>query len=384
MGPPEPGKPDASAFLSLVGDYRIGVYGGVEIIRARLLPGVSGSDPAVLAALESWGGQAFVDTEVSEPEVVLVRPIAQKREPWLLYVATFLLTLFTTMAAGAFQQDLDPVGLRPFTSWEIALPTGVNLRALWAGAIFALPFMGILLCHEFGHYFAAKRHKIPVTPPCFIPFPPWYSIVGTLGAFIRIKGPTVRRSELLDVAVWGPIASFFLSIPVLLIGLWLSQPAIGPTPALTPFVVRFGYTNVWLGDGPLLHLLGMLVFPGQFGLGPIVLHPLAFVGWLGLFVTALNLMPLGQLDGGHILYCLWTQPGQERAARVFVLLLIPLGWYWWGWWLWGGGALLVNRGRLAHPPVLLPNAPLDARRRLVARLAILAFLLTFVPVPVSL
>jgi hypothetical protein len=384
MGPPETGKPDASAFLGLVGDYRIGVYGRVEIIRARLLPGVNGTDPEVLDALRSWGGQAYVDHAPDEPEVVLVRPIAQEREPWLLYVVMFLLTLLTTLAAGAFQQDLDPVGLRPFTQWEIALPTGVNLRALWAGAIFAVPFLGILLCHESGHYFAAKKHRIPVTPPCFIPFPPWYSIVGTLGAFIRIKGPTVRRSELLDVAAWGPAASFVLSIPVFLVGLWLSHPAIGPHDPFTPFVVRFGYTNVWLGDGLLLHLLSSLVFPGQLALGPIVLHPLAFVGWLGLFVTALNLMPLGQLDGGHILYCLWTQPGQERAARVFVLLLLPLGWFWWGWWLWGGGALLVNRGRLAHPPVLLPDVPLDPKRRLVARLAVVVFLLLFVPIPVSL
>ena len=112
-------------------------------------------------------------------------------------------------------------------------------------------------------------------------------------------------------------------------------------------------------------------------------HPLAFAGWLGMFVTALNLLPLGQLDGGHILYCLWEQPGQVRAARVFVAALVPLGAIWWGWWLWGGAALLVNRGRLRHPPVVQPLVPLTRTRALVARFTILIFFLTFVPVPLS-
>ena len=381
MSPTESGKPDTSAFLSLVGYYHIGVYGRVEIVRARLLPGVRGTDPEVLAALRAWGGQAYVDEVDSEAEVVLVRPIVDRRDRWIFYAAMFLITLVTTMAAGAFQQGVDPMRLVG-NPW-VPLPSGLSPRALWVGAVFAIPFLGILLGHESGHYLAARKHRIPVTPPCFIPFPPWYSIVGTLGAFIRIKGPTVRRSELLDVAATGPVVSFLLSIPVLVIGLGLSRATFGQVDPATPFLIYFGGNAVRIGDGPLLHLLGRLIFPGAFGSVPIVLHPLAFAGWLGLFVTALNLMPLGQLDGGHILYCLWSQPGQLRAAWVFVLVLVPLGTLWWGWWLWGGGALLVNRGRLRHPPVLLPNVPLDPTRRLVARLAILIFFLTFVPVPLA-
>ena len=384
MSTTNPGKPDASAFLGLVGDYHIGVYGRVEVVRARLLPGVSGRDPAVREALEAWGGQAFVDPAESEPEIVLVRPIGQQRDRWPLYIGMFLLTLVTTMAAGAFLQGIDPFRTEYLLRGWLPLPTRLSPRGLLQGGVFAFPFLGILLCHESAHYFAARRHRIPVSPPFFIPFPPWFSIVGTLGAFIRIKGPTVRRSELLDVAAAGPIASFLLSIPILIWGLSLSHPALGPVSAATPFVVPFGDGLVRLGDAPLLHLFGKLFFRDSFGSGPIVLHPIAFAGWLGLFVTALNLMPLGQLDGGHILYCLWEQPGQVRAARLFMLVLIPLGFLWWGWWLWGGGALLVNRGRLRHSPVLLPNAPLDPRRQLMARLAILIFFLTFVPIPLSL
>jgi membrane-associated protease RseP (regulator of RpoE activity) len=282
---------------------------------------------------------------------------------------------------------IDPMRTRFFSVGPIAplpLPTGIDPPALWTGAAFALPFLGILLAHESGHYLAARRHRIPVTPPFFLPFPPWYSLVGTLGAFIRIKGPTVRRSVLLDVAAAGPLASFLLSLPALMVGLSLSGPSIaGEASLTTPFVVSFMGDSFSIGNGPLLHLLGSLYFPGTFGAIPIELHPLAFAGWLGMFVTALNLLPLGQLDGGHILYCLWEQPGQVRAARLFVAALVPLGMIWWGWWLWGGAALLVNRGRLRHPPVVQPAVPLTRRRALVARLAILIFFLTFVPVPLA-
>ena len=386
MSTSPPGKADVSAFLSVVGEYQIGVYGRVEVVRARLLPGLRSTDSEVRGALASWDGQAYVHGNDAGAEVVLVRPTGPQGDRWVLPIVMFLLTLFTTMAAGALLQGVDPVRTRFIElGWGwLPVPTGLSPGALWRGAIFALPFLGILLCHESGHYLAARRHKIPVSPPFFIPFPPWYSLVGTLGAFIRIKGPTVRRPELLDVAVAGPVASFLLSVPVLLVGLSLSKPAVGVVASATPFFVRFAGEPVGLGDGPLLHALGMLFFPVALGVVPVELHPLAFAGWLGLFVTALNLMPLGQLDGGHILYCLWEQPGQVWAARTFLLFLVPLGMLWWGWWLWGGGVLLVNKGRLRHPPVLLPAVPLDPRRRLMSWFAILIFFLTFVAVPVSL
>ena len=379
------GKPEASVFLDVVGEYHIGLYGGVEVVRARLLPDVRAGDPRVLAALASWGGEVHVYEHEDGGEVVLVRPSAPTEHRWILHIGLFLLTLVTTLAAGSLLSGADPVRTRFLTlgGWFLPVPTGIDPATLWMGASFALPFLGILLVHESGHYLAARRHRIPVTLPFFIPFPPWYSLVGTLGAFIRIKGPTVRRAVLMDVAVAGPIASFLISLPAVLIGLALSEPAVGVADATTPFLIGFVGDTVRIGNGPLLHILGTIYFPGSFGSVPIALHPLAFAGWLGLFVTALNLLPLGQLDGGHILYCLWEQPGQVRAARFFVVALIPLGVIWWGWWLWGGLVLLVNRGRLQHPPVLQPHVPLGPRRALLGRLAILMFFLTFVPVPLS-
>ena len=385
MGPESIGKPDASAFLGVVDEYHIGLYGAVEVVRAKLLPGLRGTDPGVHEALLSWGGEVHVHDD----EVVLIRTVGPSHDRWPLHIALFLLTLVTTLGAGALLRGIDAVRTYylplPRSAYSLPVPTGIDPPALLTGAIFALPFLGILLAHESGHYLAARKHKIPVTPPYFIPFPPWYSLVGTLGAFSRITGPTVRRSVLFDVAAAGPLASFFLSLPALLIGLSWSGPAVSGSATLaSPFVVRFGVETIRLGNGPLLHLLGKLYFPQLFGLVPIQLHPLAFAGWLGLFVTALNLLPLGQLDGGHILYCLWEQPRQMRAAQLFVAALVPLGVMWWGWWLWGGAALLVNRGRLRHPPVVQPAVPLTPGRAWLARFAILMFFLTFVPVPLAL
>ena len=256
------GRP-LTAFLSVVDEYQVGVYGRVAVVRARLLPRLRGTDSEVRGALASWDGQAYVHGNDAGAEVVLVRPAGPQGDRWVLPIVMFLVTLFTTMAAGALLQGVDPVRTRFIElGWGwLPVPTGLNPRALWRGAVFSLPLLGILLCHESGHYLAARRHKIPVSPPFFIPFPPWYSLVGTLGAFIRIRGPTVRRLELLDVAVAGPIASFLLSVPVLLLGLSLSKPVVGVANSETPFFVRFAGETVGLGDGPLLHAMSTLFFP---------------------------------------------------------------------------------------------------------------------------
>jgi len=127
--------------------------------------------------------------------------------------------------------------------------------------------------------------------------------------------------------------------------------------------------------------LAELTLGGVVGEVPVLLHPVAFAGWLGLFVTALNLLPMGQLDGGHILHAL-SAPFQRRMGRLVLLALLPLGFLWWGWWLWGLVILTLSRRRIAHPPVLQEGVPLDPLRSWLARLAILVFLLTFVPIPI--
>ncbi|MBW3534877.1 MAG: site-2 protease family protein [Gemmatimonadetes bacterium] len=379
-------NPVPEAWLALVGEYRVGVYRGEEVVQARLLPHLTPDAPEVRAVLAAWEGPSYVHRDQEGTEIVLVRS-TEAPEPirWILHATLFLLTAFTTHMAGALLQGVDPMRTRFGQGFGLfwPYPTGVDWDVLAGGAVFAVPFLGILLAHESGHYVAARLHRIRVTPPFFIPFPAYYSIVGTLGAFIRIKGPTVRRSILFDVGAAGPYASFFLSIPVLAVGLSLSHPGPGVADLATPFLVRFADQAVWIGNTPLTHLMGSLAFPDSMGRSPIVLHPLAFAGWLGLFLTALNLLPLGQLDGGHILYALLGDR-QEVAARVFLMALLPLGFLWWGWWFWGGAAYLVNRGRLSHPPVIQPRAPIDARRRWLGWIAMLMFFLALAPVPIRL
>ncbi len=308
---------------------------------------------------------------------------SQRPTRWGLHLALLLLTLLTTLAAGALLAGVDPLGTRflVLRGWGVPYPTSLDPARLLAGIPFAFPFMAILLGHEMGHYFAARRHGVRVTPPFFIPMIPTLSVVGTLGAFIRIRSPIALRRELLDIGVAGPAVSFLLSIPVLAVGLALSEPVGGRADGLTPYVIRFLGEGIWIGDSLLVGGLARILVGPEVGSVPVLLHPLAFAGWLGLFVTALNLLPMGQLDGGHILHAL-SGALQRRVGRVALLALLPLGVLWWGWWLWGAVILLLSRRRIAHPPVLREEVGLDVPRRRVALAAILVFLLTFVPIPI--
>jgi membrane-associated protease RseP (regulator of RpoE activity) len=256
------------------------------------------------------------------------------------------------------------------------------LSALVRGAPFAIPFLGVLLVHEMGHYVAARIHRVRATLPYFIPFPPYFSIIGTVGAFIRLKGPTIRRAILFDIGAAGPLASFAVSLPLLAIGLAFSQVAPGRATLETPFVIQFAGQPVWLGNGVLVHLLATWLAPGVLGEMPILLHPFALAGWLGLFVTALNLLPLGQLDGGHIVYALLPKH-QGKAARLFLLALLPLGLLWWGWWAWALLIVVLHRGRVDHPTVVQPEESVGRRRRALGWLLLVIFFLTFVSVPLN-
>jgi len=262
----------------------------------------------------------------------------------------------------------------------IPYPSGIDWAELVLGASFAFPFLGVLLAHEMGHYVAARMHKVRASLPYFIPFPPYFSIIGTVGAFIRLRGPTVRRAILFDVGSAGPIASFVVSLPLLAIGLALSTQVPGRATLASPFVIEFVGQRVLLGNGLATHVMATIFAPGVVGETLIRLHPLALVGWLGLFVTALNLLPLGQLDGGHILYAI-APHHHQRAARVFFLCLIPLGFIWWGWWAWAALVLLVNRGRVEHPTVIQRQAGVGLFRRILGWALIGMFFLTLVPVP---
>jgi membrane-associated protease RseP (regulator of RpoE activity) len=193
----------------------------------------------------------------------------------------------------------------------------------------------------------------------------------------------VRRATLFDVGSAGPIASFVTSLPLLAVGLAWSEPVPGAATLTTPFAIQFAGQMVWLGNGVIAHLLATWIAPVSVGETLLLLHPLALVGWLGLFVTALNLLPLGQLDGGHVVYAL-APARHGLAARLFVLCLIPLGLLWWGWWAWATVVLLINRGRVGHPAVLQHEPSIGVRRRLLGWILIVMFFVTFVPIPIGL
>lgn len=292
------------------------------------------------------------------------------------------LTALSTLVAGAFLEGVDPLRTRFVAVGGVLLPypTGFRLSDLAVGVPFAAGFLGILLAHEMGHYVAARAHRIRVSLPYFIPFPPYFSLVGTLGAFIRLRSAVRSRRALLDVGAAGPWAGFVVSVPLLWIGLAASTPVPGPSAPATPFLIRFLGEPIFLGTGPLLQVVGAGFFPDAFGEWPILLHPLALAGWLGLFVTALNLLPVGQLDGGHILFALL---GRRRRwpGRLAMLLLVPLGFLWWGWWLWALVIAVVNRGRTSHPPTGDDAAAPGPVRVLVGVGALLLLPLVFVPVP---
>jgi membrane-associated protease RseP (regulator of RpoE activity) len=379
-------KPDPSLWLPLLDEYRVTALPHDTVLRGTLRSGLDAASPEVVDALARWPAAAYLQTEGEATGLVLVYRLRDEPRRWpLAHVLLFLATVITTLGSGALMAGLDPFSTRVFYVGDVGMPypSRLDLSVLWLGAPFAIPFLGVLLAHEMGHYFAARVHRVRASLPYFIPFPPYFSVIGTVGAFIRLKGPTVRRSILFDIGAAGPISSFLVSLPLFVVGLGLSEAIPDRAGVATPFLIRFMGQPVWLGDGVATHVLASLFGPGQVGDSAILLHPLALVGWLGFFVTALNLLPLGQLDGGHILYALAPQR-HSWAARGFLVALFPLGLLWWGWWGWAAIVLVLHRGRVGHPRVVQQESDIGRARRAVGWALIAIFFLTLVPVPLKL
>jgi membrane-associated protease RseP (regulator of RpoE activity) len=292
-----------------------------------------------------------------------VTPAAPRRPT--ANILLFALTLLTTTMAGAYMAGVDHPLLRP--------------AGLVQGLTFSVPLMAILLFHELGHYITARRNNVSVTPPYFIPAPlPSVFIIGTFGAFIKMKSLPRTRRVMFDVGAAGPWAGMILALPAVIIGLHYSVKLPLDRGAggyeLGNSLLFFGLTRWILG-----------VNPNDF---TIILHPTAIAGWVGLFVTTMNLLPVGQLDGGHVIYALFGR-SHRAISRLFVvccvlMVVVPwmLGWsYWLGWLLWA--VLLVFLG-LGHPAAMDSDMPLDPRRRAAAWLTIALFVATFTPVPLSL
>jgi membrane-associated protease RseP (regulator of RpoE activity) len=270
----------------------------------------------------------------------------------ILNLFLFALTLATTTIAGALNADVPISELG--TKWTSGLP-------------FSLTLMGILLAHEMGHYSLARYHGVPVTLPFFLPGPPF--LTGTFGAFIRMRSLPRNRRVLFDVGAAGPWAGVCAAIPAVIYGLRLSE--IRPIPP--------SFSGFEFGDSLLFKLLSHCVV-GRVPYGfDIILHPIALAGWFGLLVTVLNLLPVGQLDGGHVIYALFGRR-HRWIARGFLIVTVGVGFLgWYGWFLWAILMLLVG---LDHPPTLDHETPLDPTRRLVGWLTLMLFVATFIPVPI--
>lgn len=305
---------------------------------------------------------------------------------WINYVM-FGLTVISVWFTGA--EYGNSTGILPATTTDW-------LRYLLGGLPFVFTMLGILLAHELGHYFAARYHKVSVTLPYFIPFP--LSPFGTMGAFIQLKAPPTNRRVLLDIGFAGPLAGFIVAVPVLIFGL-LTSP-VSPIPnvlgagqgmsfegnsiiyVLAKFLV-FGrllpQPASFGGLPPLLYMLRyyLLGTPAPLGGTDVMLNSVAWAGWAGLLVTGLNLIPAGQLDGGHALYVLVGR-NARRLVPVIILVLVALGFVWTGWFLWA--AIIFFLGRTFAEP-LDQITDLDPTRKLLAILALVIFVLVITPVP---
>jgi membrane-associated protease RseP (regulator of RpoE activity) len=295
------------------------------------------------------------------PVGVVRPPPPAPRRVWL-HVLLFAATLVSTTLVGGLAFGELPRGFRPHSFLELLFHPAV----LRAGLEFSIPLLVILLTHEMGHYVACRRHRLDATLPFFIPVP---FGIGTFGAFIRIRTPLLTKRELFDVGASGPIAGFIASLPVLLAGIALSRP-VAHTPEAGVLI---------FGEPLAFKAVAWLVHPGIPPGGDLLLHPMGFAAWFGLLVTALNLLPFGQLDGGHISYALFGK-WQRRIAWPLLAVLVALGFLWAGWWVWAVIALLL---RVRHPWIPDEATPLDPRRRLLAWLCVALFVVCFTPDPIK-
>jgi membrane-associated protease RseP (regulator of RpoE activity) len=270
-----------------------------------------------------------------------------------VHLILFLATVATTIMAGAIQQGVNPL---------------TNPGLLYRGIPFSFTLLLILGAHEMGHYVVSRRHHLDCSLPYFLPAPPFPFIVGTFGAFIRIRSPIQDKRALLDVGCSGPLVGVIVSIPVLMAGLKLSAIKVAPS----------GVGGLILGEPLLFKFINWLV------MGPlppdhhVLLHPVAFAGWIGLLVTALNLLPVGQLDGGHVAYALFPTHHLTISLACLGGLVVFGVLAWQGWLIW---AMLLTLLGFRHPPPSHYWIPLDRRRKILGVVTIMVFMVTFTPVP---
>ncbi len=346
--------------------------GQVLRLRGRLLMPAERAYEAIAPRFEALEHTALLRREEGRDVVYatpgIVQPTPSRR--WV-NVALFALTVFSVLFTGAATLG-DPEA--PFL--EIVID---GLSHLERGLPAAVALLVPLLAHEFGHYLTARRLGLPATLPYFVPLPFPLSPLGTMGAIIRMKGPMRSRKTLLAVGAAGPLAGFIVALPFLVWG--LAHSSVGPFDPLTGLGIP--PNGIFLEGNSLLYAgLKFLMF-GQFlpgGGQDVLLDPVAFSAWAALLVTAINLIPAGQLDGGHIAYALLGEKARRLTWATLMVTLL-MGFFWQGWWLW---SLLIWFFGQQHAAPLDDITPLTARQRVLAVVTLIVFVLTFIPVPMRL
>jgi len=337
--------------------------------------------PQGYTPLFRWDGERHV--------IILVKGVVQPKpsNPWVNLVL-FLLTIVSVIAAGGLSSG------EPLPAGVLAAAGAVISR----GWPFTVALLSILAAHEFGHYLVGRKHHVAVSLPYFIPLPFPISIFGTMGAFINMKSIPRNKRELLDIGIAGPLSGLLVAIPVLFIGLNLStldviKEAVPPEMYILEGNSLLYLFSKYLVFGQLLpapldygNLSPFLYWVRYFFTGDplpvggldVMIHPVAWAAWGGLLVTAVNLIPAGQLDGGHVVNVLFGPKWTRRFFYLILVVLAGMGFLWSGWWLWAGIIFLIGQ-RSAEPLDMI--TPLDSRRKWLGVLALFVFVVTFTPIP---
>jgi membrane-associated protease RseP (regulator of RpoE activity) len=312
-----------------------------------------------------------VDQKNDQILLHVVLEASRKMSKVWINIVLFVLTVISTMMAGA-------VLVGQSFLFEIE-------RAVF-GWKYSLAIISILTAHEFGHYFAARYHKINASLPYYIPFPG--TLFGTLGAFIRLKSPIKDRQSLLDVGAAGPIAGFIFSLLFLIIGYWQlpdREGIIRFVETIHPWDMQGEGINLVLGKSLLFAFFNDILAGGRLPMNELYHFPFIFAGWIGLLVTAINLMPIGQLDGGHILYALVEKRARLFGISAFALLILLniiliVQYFSFVWVLWI--ILIFVLIGFRHPPTINDNLHLSSEKKVIGWFCLILFILCFPPLPI--
>lgn len=363
--------------------WRLVRVGNREFLDAILAAEHRGPAEGPRSALAAWPGAHYWIGPRGR-RVVLVRRLEPDPSPrWWLHLLLFLTTILCALGAGAALAGAwypwSGPGVVGALGGAVEFFRGLgqgDWRFVLDGWRFALPFLAILLVHEMGHYLAARRYAIRATPPYFLPVPPNLSPIGGLGAFISLRSVVLDRRQLLDIGAAGPLAGGLVAVGVLAWGYLTSGRVAVSELEATSFVV-FAGQPIALGESLLTWGLREWLVPGA---GAVHLSLPGFAGWVGAFITGLNLLPLSQLDGGHVLYGMIGRR-QAVVGVLAVIGLLVLAQFAWIWYLWVGAAFLLGGGRWSHPSVVIAAQPIPRRRQWIGWLCIAVFVATFVPIP---